>query len=165
MLKIYKILFVLCCLSLTLHAQTESKKASLTIDGAVKTTLHLLAQDLDKMDTVSVVSTDKANKAHRYSGVLLSDLLKKAGVTLGEELKGANLVKYLLVEASDNYKVVFALPEADPVFLERKIILANRMDGALLPEAIGPFQIIIEGEKKKARFVRQAIRITVKSAQ
>jgi len=165
MLKIYKMLLVLCCLSLALHAQTDVKKTSLTIDGAVKTTIHLLARDLDKMDTVSVVSMDKANTSHRYSGVLLSELLKKAGVTLGEELKGANLLKYLLVEAQDNYKVVFALPEADPAFLERKMILANRMDGALLPDALGPFQIIIDGEKKKARFVRQVSRITVKSAE
>jgi hypothetical protein len=57
-------------------------------------------------------------------------ILKNAGVTLAEELKGINLKKYLLAEASDGYQVVFSLAEVDPAFTGCKIILANRKDGS-----------------------------------
>ncbi len=91
-------------------------------------------------------------------------ILKNAGVSLGEELRGENLTKYLLVEASDGYQVVFSLAEIDPAFTSRKIILANRKDGVLLSSDEGPFHIVIDGEKRKARNARQVISIKVKFA-
>jgi len=73
-------------------------------------------------------------------------------------------MKYLLIEASDGYQVLFSLAEADPAYCEKKIILANKIDGALLSSDQGLFQIILEGEKRKARFIRQVTSITVKYA-
>lgn len=150
---------------LLLRAQAAPLPASVRVAGAVKTALTLRATDLEKLEKTTVSAPDRNNKLHTYSGVLLAVLLQKAGATLGEELKGQNLLKYLVVEANDGYQVLFSLAEADPTFANKKIILANQVDGAFLSPEQGPFQIIVEGEKRKTRFIRQVKAITVKLAE
>ena len=68
---------------------------------------------------------------------------------------------YVVVEAADGYRAVFALAELDPAFTDRVILLADRRDGKPLSTREGPFQIIVPGEKKHARWVRQVIRLKV----
>ncbi|RDC62323.1 molybdopterin-dependent oxidoreductase [Adhaeribacter pallidiroseus] len=157
-------LFIFLAWPLRIPAQTANNEATVKIAGEVKTEVTITSGELDKMKKITVVATDRNNQAQNYTGVLLATLLQKSGVTLGEELKGKNLKKYVLLEARDGYQVVFSLAEIDPVFSEKKIILANRLDGNLLNPDQGPFQIIVEGEKKKARFIRQVTRIAVHSA-
>jgi len=144
--------------------QGAVKQASLSIEGEVKTPLVLTPADVDKLPKTTIVNKDRNEKEHKYEGVELGLILKNAGVSLGEELRGENLTKYLLVEASDGYQVVFSLPEIDPAFTSRKIILANRKDGALLSSDEGPFHIVIDGEKRRPRNARQVISIKVKFA-
>lgn len=146
------------------QAQT-SKLNSLSVTGEVKMSLTLTTKDLDKMAKTELNATDHDEKEHKYSGVELAVILKQAGVTLGAELRGKNAAKFLLVSATDGYRVVFSLAEVDPEFSQKKILLATRKDGSLLPESEGPFKIIIEGEKKKARFIRQINSIQIKYAQ
>lgn len=145
-----------------LFAQTEAKLASVIVEGEVKTKLVLTPSDVDKLPKTTIIQKDRADKEHTYTGVELGLVLKSAGVTLADELKGENLTKYLLIEASDGYQVLFSLAEVDPAFSSRKIILANRKDGALLAADEGPFRIAIDGEIKKARNARQVISIKVK---
>ncbi|MEA5259303.1 hypothetical protein VB264_16010 [Arcicella aquatica] len=38
-------------------------------------------------------------KVYKYSGVPVTEILGKAGVTLGKQLRGENLSKYLIVKA------------------------------------------------------------------
>lgn len=142
----------------------QAKTASAIIKGEVKSELILTPADVDKLPKTSISQKDRADQEHTYSGVELGLVLKNAGVTLAEELKGENLTKYLLVEASDGYQVIFSLAEIDPAFTSRKIILANRKDDKLLSADEGPFHIIIEGEKRKPRNARQVISLTVKFA-
>jgi hypothetical protein len=168
-MKSYKLvfltsLFIASLWSNKLFAQTDTKQASAVIEGEVKTKLVLTPADVDKLPKTTIIHKDRAEKEHTYTGVELGLVLKNAGVTLAEELKGENLTKYLLIEASDGYQVLFSLPEVDPAFSSRKIILANRKDGALLSADEGPFHIIIEGEKRKSRNARQVISIKVKFA-
>ncbi|MFO1003408.1 MAG: hypothetical protein U0936_24000 [Planctomycetaceae bacterium] len=67
----------------------------------------------------------------------------------------------MAVRAKDEYRVVFSLCEFDPVFTDRMILLADEQDGKPLNEENGPFQIIVPGEKRRARWVRQVNRIRV----
>ncbi|MOA50721.1 hypothetical protein D3C78_1737810 [compost metagenome] len=83
---------------------------------------------------------------------------------MGKDLRGEHLLKYLLIEASDGYQVLFSLAEVDPEFVPRKIILATKKDGNLLPSDEGPFHIIIDGETRGSRNVRQVNSIKVKFA-
>jgi DMSO/TMAO reductase YedYZ molybdopterin-dependent catalytic subunit len=155
MKKIFLII-VLAFLSFSpLFIKAQSQQASVKITGEVTTPLTINDADLQKFKQTTVVRKDRDGKDHTYSGALLSDLLQKAGVTMGPELKGENLTKYLLVDASDGYQVTFALAELDKSYTDRMIILANQVDGKPLPPADGPFRIIVQGEKKPARCIKQ----------
>jgi DMSO/TMAO reductase YedYZ molybdopterin-dependent catalytic subunit len=136
------------------------------VTGEVTTPLNINAVTLHEFTQTTVSRKDKDGKIdHTYTGVTLSDILKKAGVTMEDALKGKNLTKYLVVEASDNYQVVFALAELDKNYTDRRIILADTVDGKPLPAGEGPFRIIIQDEKKPARCVRQVIAIKVAFAK
>jgi hypothetical protein len=83
---------------------------------------------------------------------------------LGEKLRGSNILLYLLVEAADSYRVVFALPELDPAFTERVVLLADHRDGQPLTTAEGPLRLVVPDEKRQARWVQQVGSCTVRRA-
>lgn len=142
-----------------------AQTASIKISGEVTNPLTINVDELHKFDQTTVTRKDHDGHDHIYTGVVLADILKKAGATLGPELKGKNLTKYLLITASDNYQVVFTLAELDKAFTDRKIILAGQVDGKPLPSGEGPFRIIVQDEKKAARCIREVITIQVLSAK
>lgn len=117
--------------------------------------------DLQKLPQSDVVATEHSGEEHEFEGVALSDVLKQAKVALGAELRGPLLANYVLIEAKDKYRVVYALPECDRDFTENEILLAFRRDGEPLPEGQAPFRIINPGEKRHSRWIRQIIRISV----
>ncbi len=90
-----------------------------------------------------------------------TDLLREAGVTLGPALRGEHLSKYVLVEAADGYRAVFALPELDPEFAREVVLVAYQVDGQALPAGEGPFRLVAPADKKHARWVRQVAAIKV----
>jgi hypothetical protein len=100
-------------------------------------------------------ATTSASISANYEGVPLRALLEKAGATFGETIRGKRLASYLLVEAADGYRVVIALPELDPAFTEKQVILAVLKDGKPLDAKEGPYRIMIPDEKRMARWVRQ----------
>ncbi|MGF7216437.1 DMSO/TMAO reductase YedYZ molybdopterin-dependent catalytic subunit [Spirosoma lacussanchae] len=143
----------------------ELRAQTVTVSGEVSKNLTLDEASLRAMPHTDVVTTDRDGQEHRYAGVPLIDLLRQAGVTLGAELRGKNLTKYVVVKATDGYEVVFALPEIDPDFTTRTILLADRVDGKPLPAGIGPYRIVVPGEKKPTRWVRAVNAIEVRAAQ
>lgn len=145
---------ILISSSITLLTRAQTM-ATVKLSGEVTTPLNLTLADLHQYAKTTVVRKDKDGKDHTYTGVVLSDILTKAGVSMGQQLKGENLTKYLLVEASDGYQVVFALAELDKSFTDRVIILADTIDGKPLPPGDGPFRIIVQDEKKPARCMKQ----------
>jgi len=88
-------------------------------------------------------------------------VLEKAGVGFGETLKGKRLASCLLAEAADGYRVVIALPEMDPAFTDKQVILAFLKDGKILDEKEGPYRIVIPDEKRPARWIRQLITLKI----
>jgi len=101
--------------------------------------------------------------AHTYTGVRLLDLLGRAGVAV-DSAHGVNLVSRVLVEASDGWRAVFSLPELLPAFAGRRVVLADRMDGANLPAAEGPFHLLAPDDgEEHARWVRQVVAIRVRA--
>jgi hypothetical protein len=72
---------------------------------------------------------------------------------------------YVLVKARDGYAAVFALPEFDAGFTDRVILLADRSQGQALGAVEGPFRLVVPGEKRRARWVRQVTDIEVMSAK
>ena len=98
---------------------SSAAAGALRIEGLVERPLTLSIGDLARMPRRSVEARDHDGKTARYEGVLLADVLKAAGAPLGEALRGAQLSKFVLVEAADGYRAVFALPELDPAFTGR----------------------------------------------
>ena len=89
------------------------------------------------------------------------EILRQAGVKLGEQLRGQEMTTYVLVKAADNYQVVFAVAELDPGFTDRVVFLADQRDGKVLSPTEGPLRMIVPGEKRQARWVRQVTTLTV----
>jgi hypothetical protein len=111
------------------------------------------------------ISVDDHGKTVRFEGVPLRLVLEKGGVTFGDSLRGKRLSSCLLAEGADGYRVVIALPELDPAFTDRVILLADQADGHPLDSKQGPFRIVVPGEKRMARWVRQVTALRVVQVQ
>ncbi len=161
MKKLYAPLLICLFVLMTIAANAQFVK----VTGEVITPLTIDKTELQKFKQVLVIYKDKGGKDHSYSGVLLADILQKAGVTSGAALRGLNLTKYVLAEAVDGYKAVFALVELDKEFTDKQIILADKVDGNALPATEGPFRIIVADDKKAARSIRQVTGLRVSFAK
>ena len=135
-----------------LTVQTESGKTVLT------------RADLEALPHIKVTTT-KAGTSTVFEGIALEAVLEKAGVQFGETLRGKRLASCLLVEAADGYRAVIALPEIDPAFTSKQMILALLKDGKPLDDKEGPYRIVIPDESRMARWVRQVTALKVVDVQ
>jgi DMSO/TMAO reductase YedYZ molybdopterin-dependent catalytic subunit len=133
----------------------------LTIGGEVAKPVSLMAADLAKLPRQTARVTNQDGKEVTYEGFALVDVLKLAGVEFGTMLKGNSLGLYVVAEAADKFRVVFALPELDPAFTDRVIIIADKQNGAPLDPGQGPLRLVVPGEKRPARWVRQVSSLVV----
>jgi DMSO/TMAO reductase YedYZ molybdopterin-dependent catalytic subunit len=138
--------------------------ATVRITGKVDKPLVMNEADLQALPHTSLVVTDEKGHHVTYGGVPVADLLRQAKVPLGKQLRGPQMRLYVIVEAADGYQAVFALPEFDPGFTDRVIILADRRDGKPLPPPEGPFRLVVAGEKRRARWVREVTTLGVEQA-
>ena len=95
--------------------------------------------------------------------VVQRDLLTRVGVPAGDGLRGRELAAAVVVTGADDYRVVFGVAEFDPGFTDRIAILADKRNGIALAGDEGPFQLILTGEKRPARWVRQVVSIEVQT--
>ena len=136
----------------------------LTIESGTGKPVVLNRADLEALPH-SKVSTGNSGETALFEGVALRSVLEKAGVTFGDSLRGKRLASYLLVGAADDYKVVFALPELDPAFGDKQIVLAFLKDGKPLDAKEGPYRIVIPDGKRMARWVRQVTTLKIMDGQ
>jgi DMSO/TMAO reductase YedYZ molybdopterin-dependent catalytic subunit len=160
MRRILLIYAFIALLASTGTAQTASQ-SFITVEGEVLKPLKLFIEDVEKYPATEVRAKDRDGKEHIFKGTLLSVVLDSAGVTLGKELRGENLVKYVLVTAADNYQVLYSLPEIDPEFTSNTILLATHVDGKPLPKGEGLFRLVNPSDKKPARWIREITSIKV----
>jgi len=133
---------------------------AVVVAGDVSAPLHLTAMDLGNMPRGKVAF--HANGVETvYEGVWLSDVLKKAGVPIGPELRGNALAAYVLASASDGYRVLFSVGEIDPDVTDNQYLLADRMNDKPLPEGDGPFRLVLPKDKRGVRSVRLLTKIEV----
>jgi hypothetical protein len=88
-------------------------------------------------------------------GVALADLLARAGVPAGEALRGPALGTVLVATAKDGYRVVFSLAEIDAKLGNHAVFVVDRCVGAPLAAEDGPLRLVVPGEARAARSVRQ----------
>jgi len=133
---------------------SSSSPAALKVTGDVSSALTLTAGDLAQMPRESVKLQEAGHDAASYEGVPLREILKKAGVPLGKDLRGKALSTYVLAKAKDGYEVVFSLAELDADFGDARIIVADKEDGKPLAGERGPFRLAVANDKRAARSIR-----------
>jgi DMSO/TMAO reductase YedYZ molybdopterin-dependent catalytic subunit len=142
--------------------QTTAANVQLKVGGAVATPLSLTAAYLKSMPRKDIrVMNPHTNKTEAYEGVLLEEILRKAGAPHGDELRGALMATYVVAEGEDGYRVIFSLAELDSGFVDSEILVADTMDGAAIGANQGPLRLVAPHEKRPARWVRMLKSITV----
>jgi hypothetical protein len=114
---------------------------TLVIAGDVTQTLIITPADLKTMPRTTVTVNEEGRQVN-YDGVLVGELLKRAGAPVGRDLSGKAIATYVRTIAKDGYQVVFSLAELDPAFTPSDIIVADMIDGKPLFDYQGPFRIV-----------------------
>jgi DMSO/TMAO reductase YedYZ molybdopterin-dependent catalytic subunit len=136
-------------------AQAPAKTfMGLAITGDLPAPLNLTLEELAKMPRQTVHMPNPNGSMAAYEGVSLFEVLKKAGVPFGEELRGKALSNYVLAKASDGYQVIFTPGEIDPSFGNQTILIADHLDGSPLSGNQGPLRLVAPNDKAGARSVR-----------
>jgi DMSO/TMAO reductase YedYZ molybdopterin-dependent catalytic subunit len=142
-----------------------SEQATVRVSGKVERPIIVSEAVLQTLPRKRLAVTDEKGAQVTYEGVPVVELLQRAGAPLGKQLKGVAMRLFVVVEASDGYQAVFALPEFDPDFTDRVIIMADRKNGKAMLSPEGPFRLIVEGEKRHARWVREVTALDVEEAR
>ena len=93
-----------------------------------------------------------------WEGVELRAVLRLAGVTT-DSLRGPALGRVLVFIGADGYRSTLTLADIDPALGARPVWLVDREDGVALPPARRPWRVIVEGDRRPARWVTQLVRI------
>ena len=145
-------------------ASPSAASAAISITGAVPHPLMLSAADIGAMPRQTVHAGEHGQPESTYEGVLLRDVLARAGVTFGSAIRGPALATYVVCSAPDGYRVVFSLAELDSAFSDRPVLLADRKDGQALDARTGPFRIVVPGDARAARWIRQLKTLRLRDA-
>jgi DMSO/TMAO reductase YedYZ molybdopterin-dependent catalytic subunit len=150
-----------------LAAQTPSSASqamALTVKGAVKQELHLTLVDLKAMPHTKVTAKGHDGSSHEYEGITLQSLLAKAGVPQSGDLRGKNMIRYVVAEAADHYRAVFSLAELDADFAGESVLVADAVDSKDPGPDQGPLRLVVPGDKRQGRWVRMLKSIVVATA-
>ncbi len=159
----HRLFLPVALLALMLQAgSTQSQQLAIQTESGKPTVLG--RADIEALPHVKV-TTGASGLSATFEGVLLRAVLEKAGVGFGESLRGNRLAFCLLVEAADGYRVVIALPEIDPAFTDKQVVLAFSKDGKPLDDKEGPYRLVIPDEKRMARWVRQVTALKIVEVQ
>jgi DMSO/TMAO reductase YedYZ molybdopterin-dependent catalytic subunit len=141
-------------------ATAAAPAETLVIAGDVTQALTITTADLKAMPRTTVTISEEGRQIS-YEGVLVGELLKRAGAPVGRDLSGKAVATYVRASAKDGYQVVFSLAELDPGFTPNDIIVADSIDGKPLFDYQGPFRIVAPHDKRGARSIRMLQRLEV----
>jgi len=127
---------------------------ALRIEGISGTAVTISPADLAQLPQQTVRMVDHGTSV-TFEGVALTDVLAKVKTPTGEEFNPYVASYYLVAEGQDRYKAVFSFAEVDPSFTDRRLYIVTKRDGMPLASKDGPFELIVPGEKRHSRWVRQ----------
>jgi len=136
--------------------------ATLTINGISQTAV-VTEDDLSNLPQRTVTTTDHGAQV-ALEGVLLADLLKQVDLPTGEKFHSTAASYYLVAEGRDGYRAVLSWAEVDSSFVDKPAYVMVKRDGKPLSEKDGPFELVVPGEKRNARWVRQLVALRLKRA-
>jgi hypothetical protein len=146
------------------HA-APTPSSTLTVTGVDGKATTYSAAELKAMPHKTVnVFNEHAKANESYAGVPLTELLARAGAPTGEKLRGKSFLLYVVAEGTDHYRVVYSIDETDPANHAGDVIVADALNGAALTTD-GTFKLVSTEDKRPARWVRNLMAITIKSAE
>ncbi|WP_315927556.1 hypothetical protein [Mesorhizobium sp. SP-1A] len=140
----------------------EQAQPSVEISGRIVPSGKISPDKLSRLPSVDQevrYQTSKGEEHGRYSGPLVWSILKAKGIA---NLPGHNeqLKHSFVVEGRDGYRIIFSVGEIDPNFGNAPIQLAIEHDGKPMTATEG-YRLIVPGDKRGARFVRDVVKIDV----
>jgi hypothetical protein len=145
------------------HLPPDIGPATITVTGISGKSVSLSVSELSKLPQKTVKTTDHGTPA-TFEGVLLTDVLAEVDLPLGEKFHKTAAAYYLTVEAKDGYRAVFAWAELDSTFMDKAVYVVTKRDRKPLSDKDGPFQLVVPGEKRDARWVRQVTALRIRQA-
>ncbi|GAA0526687.1 hypothetical protein GCM10008941_02560 [Rhizomicrobium palustre] len=133
----------------------------ITVDGAVKTSLHLSETELRALPPSEVtlqLPLGSHMQAGPYKGVLVMTLLAKA-VTKDEAVKNSFIRHTVMVYGRDGYAAAFAEGEFNPAYEGKAVLLAYEVNGEPFSDGL---RLVSPGDKEGGRNVHDVVRIEVK---
>lgn len=140
----------------------EIVSATLTVNG-IEQTAVVSEDDLSNLTQHTVTTTDHGAQV-TFQGVLLTDLLQKVDLPTGEKFHSTAASYYLVAAGHDGYRAVFSWAEADSSFMDKPVYVVMNRDGKPLSEKDGPLELVVPGEKRNARWVRQLVALRLRRA-
>jgi hypothetical protein len=67
-----------------------------------------------------------------------------------------------LAHGADGYRALVALAEVDRSIAAREVYVVTAADGAALPAAMGPYRLVVLGDGRASRWVRQLVRLEIR---
>ena len=141
-------------------ALCSQQQSQFTVHILDSPAITMSVADLDALPKHSAILHDHGKEV-QYEGVLVHDVLVKAGLDFGKELHGKQLSSYVEAIGDDGYRVVYSLAEFDPSVMDSDILIADKQDGHTLGEKQGPFRIVAPHDKRPARSLRLLHEISV----
>ncbi|WP_158543507.1 molybdopterin-dependent oxidoreductase [Dyella solisilvae] len=149
---------MLLCVVLAMDVRASEPEVRVSAPGHAP--LALDAGALAAMPHVSVTAAAHDEPPSEWRGVPLREILLRAGAPLDKPLHGRDLASFVRITASDHYQVVFALAELDPTLGHAQAMLVDQRNGQPLA-GDGPYRLLVPGEQRPARWVRNVTAIEV----
>ncbi len=148
--------FILAALLLiaSLAADTQVDTATVRVIRAdCDTVLSLAHMPTFPLREVANIERDGTNAT--YQGAWLGEVLDLGCDSTARLDKHGTLRSVVKVTAADGFTAVVALAEAVEAFSAQPVLLAWGRNGQPLSERHGPFQLVVPGDLKPGRNVRQ----------
>jgi hypothetical protein len=156
----YRAMFLVLITCVALTALGRQTTPSIEITGSIAKPFALTAADLAQMPRATATTTNGGVET-KYEGVWMHEILKKAGLSLGEALRGKALTTYVLAEAQDGYQVIFSIGELDSAMTSAQILVADKANDKPLFGDNGAFRLVAPNDKRGARSVRMLMKLEI----
>lgn len=143
----------------TSHAKAQGQKL-LTVHGLNGSKATLSVDDITNLPQHTLKGLDHGAPVV-LQGVLLSDVLSKVAMPIGNRFR---ITAYVLAEGRGGNRAVFSWAEVDPIFMECKVYVIIRRDNQPLIKHAGPLQLLVLGDRRSTRWLRQLTAVKVKQA-
>lgn len=134
----------------------------LRVEGDAVRRVDITPQSFARLERASVEVSGRDGGKVVFEGVRLRDVLRAADVPpAGGAMRGTWQDWTVHVRAPDGYAAAFALAELVEDAANEVALVADKKDGKPLPAGEGPMRLVVPGDKRPLRWVKNAAVIEV----